>query len=82
MTDFPSIEKGTYRHGKTGHLYEVLGVALQTETNEALVIYRPLDNSEYEFFARPYSMFVEEVTINGEVMPRFEKIEKSADIST
>lgn len=81
MIDFPSIEKGTYRHGKTGHLYEVLGVALQTETNEPLVIYRPLDDNEYEFFARPFSMFVEEVTINGKLTPRFEKIDESIGVS-
>lgn len=76
MTDFPSIEKGAYRHSKTGHLYEVLGVALQTETNEPLVTYRPLEDSEYELFARPYNMFIEEVTINGEVKPRFEKVDE------
>lgn len=82
MTDFPSIEKGIYRHSKTGHLYEVLGVALQTETDEPLVLYRPLDDNEYEFFARPYGMFVEEVTINGAVKLRFEKVDASIDVST
>lgn len=75
MNKFPGIEKGTYRHNKKGHLYEVLGVALQTETNEPLVIYCPLYDGEYEFFARPYAMFVEEVELNGETKPRFEKVE-------
>jgi hypothetical protein len=73
---FPSIEKGTYRHSKKGHLYEVLGVALQTETDEPLVIYRPLYENEYELFARPYTVFMEQVEINGEVKPRFEKVDE------
>ena len=74
MSELPMIEKGTYKHSKKGHLYEVLGVALQTETNESLVIYRPLYNSEYELFARPYAMFFEEVIIDGVTMPRFKKV--------
>ena len=72
--EFPSIEKGTYRHTKSGKLYEVIGVALQTETNEQLVIYKALYNSEYELFARPHAMFIEEVTVNGVVTPRFERL--------
>lgn len=75
MSNFPSIEKGTYRHSKKGQLYEVLGVALETETSEPLVIYSPLYKSEYELFARPYSMFIEKVEINGTLVPRFEKVE-------
>jgi hypothetical protein len=75
MSDFPAIEKGAYRHNKTGNLYRVQGVALQTETQEPLVIYRPLyDGTGYELFARPYAMFIEEVEINGEIKPRFEKV--------
>ena len=74
MSVLPSLEKGTYRHGKTGHLYEVLGTALHTETSEPLVIYRPLYDNEYELFARPYAMLFEEVIIDGVTMPRFEKI--------
>lgn len=68
------IKKGTYRHTKSGKLYEVLGVALQTETHEQLVIYRPLYDNEYELFARPYDMFVELTLIDGQEVPRFEKI--------
>lgn len=76
MGDFPVIEKGTYRHNKKGHLYEVLGVALQTETDEPLVVYRPLYGGEYELFARPYAMFVENIALNGAVVPRFEKVDE------
>lgn len=76
MTSSPSIEKGMYIHNKTGNFYEALGVALETETNEPLVIYRPLYDGEYELFARPYASFVEKVRINGEIKPRFEKVDE------
>lgn len=76
QNDPSNIIKGTYRHNKTGHLYDVLGVALQTETNEPLVIYRPLYKNEHELFARPYDMFVEKIAINGEMRLRFEKVDK------
>ena len=75
MSDFPVIKKGTYRHNKKGDLYEVIGIALQTESDEPLVIYRPLYENEYELFARPYSMFTQLVEINGQIMPRFEPVE-------
>ncbi len=70
-----NIEKGTYRHSKSGQLYEVLGVAMQTETDEPLVIYSPQYESEFEFFGRPYAMFIEEVEVNGAVVPRFERLD-------
>lgn len=75
MNSFAIIHRGIYRHNKTDKLYEVLGVALQTESNEPLVVYRPLWESEYQFFARPYTMFTEEVNINGQRLPRFEKVD-------
>ena len=75
MNELPNIEKGIYRHNKKNQLYEVLGVALQTETDEPLVIYRPVYESKYELFARPYAMFIEEVIIDGEKKPRFEKVD-------
>jgi len=68
------ISKGTYKHSKSGKLYEVIGLALETETEELLVIYRPLYENEYELFARPASMFTETVLLDGKSVPRFEKI--------
>lgn len=72
----PALQTGTYRHNKSGKLYEVIGVALQTETNESLVIYRPLYEHDfgYELFTRPYEMFIEVVELGGTRMPRFEKV--------
>ncbi len=74
MSDFPNIVKGIYRQSKKGHLYEVIGMALQTETDEPLVIYRPLYENEYELFARPYAMFIEKVELDSKLIPRFEKV--------
>lgn len=72
-----TITPGTYRHSKTGKLYEVLGVALQTETHEQLVIYKPLYTSQYELFARPYDMFTETVRVDGKEVARFQYREGS-----
>jgi len=78
----PDIEKGTYRHNKSGNLYDVLGITFHTETNEPLVIYRPLYESRYEFFARPYTMFVEMVELDGEMKPRFKKLDNESSLNT
>ncbi|MEO7904593.1 MAG: DUF1653 domain-containing protein [Candidatus Saccharimonadales bacterium] len=78
MNDFPKIQKGVYRHTKKGHLYDVLGVALETETSEPLVIYRPLYETEFEIFARPYALFAGTVSIDGVIVPRFEKVDDRA----
>lgn len=72
------VIKGTYCHSKSGRLYEVIGVALQTESNEQLVVYKPLYKSEREFYARPYEMFFDEVEVGGKTMNRFEKVEDKA----
>ena len=50
------------------HAYVVVGIANHTETNELLVIYRPLyvsqnhtDDISWSLSARPLSMWIEEV---------------------
>lgn len=80
----PYLKKGIYRHSKTGHLYEVLGVALHTETGEYLVVYRAVEPDEtkqyhYELFVRPYAMFTETVSISDNVVTRFSYV---SDISS
>ena len=67
------IETGIYRHTKSGKRYEIIDVALHTETNEQLVVYRPLYESQYKLFVRPYAMFVEVVEIGGQLVSRFER---------
>ena len=60
---------GIYRHYK-GNDYEVLEVALHSETKECLVVYRCL-YGDYSLWVRPYDMFVETVEIDEQTVPRF-----------
>lgn len=76
MDSAPDITLGTYRHSKTGNLYEVIGVALDTEAQIPLVIYKPLYDTDWQLFARPYGMFFETVLANGVSVPRFQFIDK------
>ena len=41
LAPLPETPPGLYRHYKGGE-YEVIGVARHSETQEALVVYRPL----------------------------------------
>lgn len=57
------VEKGQiYKHFK-GNLYEVMGIAKHTETEEDMVIYRPYssDGAGEKWYARPLDMFLSEV---------------------
>ncbi|RKV92728.1 MAG: DUF1653 domain-containing protein [Candidatus Saccharimonas sp.] len=74
------ISKGTYKHSKSSKLYEVIGLALDTETEDFLVIYRPLYENEYELFARPANMFTETVVLDGKSVPRFEKVNSETQV--
>lgn len=68
----PPTPTGRYRHYK-GPEYEVFGVARHSETEEPLVIYRPLAGDS-GWWVRPHAMFFETVTIDGVTRPRFERI--------
>lgn len=67
-----------YRHYKW-KLYEVIWLALHTETQEKLVLYNALydtpnlisDFWKKPFFVRPYWMFNDKIKINWKVSPRF-----------
>ena len=50
---------GIYKHYKGG-LYEVFGVAIHSETEEELVVYRSLYGT-YRLNVRPRAMFLENV---------------------
>ncbi len=50
---------GIYKHYKGG-LYEVFGVAIHSETEEELVVYRSLYGT-YRLNVRPKAMFLDEV---------------------
>ena len=71
-----TIRPGRYRHFK-GNEYEVLGVARHSETEEELVVYRPL-YGEGCLWVRPVSMWNELVTRDGKTQPRFVYIGEDA----
>jgi hypothetical protein len=73
LPTLPSISIGRYRHYKGGE-YEVVGVARHSETLEPMVVYRPLYN-QTGLWVRPYTMFFEQVDINGQLQPRFALID-------
>ena len=64
-----TVQPGRYRHYK-GNYYEVIGTARHSETEEAMVVYRPL-YGEGGLWVRPEAMFLETVTIDGIEVPRF-----------
>ena len=66
------IAPGRYRHFK-GNEYEVLGVARHSETQEELVVYRPL-YGEGGLWVRPKGMFLEKVMHEGKEVFRFEPV--------
>ncbi|MGN0778189.1 MAG: DUF1653 domain-containing protein [Aristaeellaceae bacterium] len=65
----PDIKPGIYRHFK-GNLYQVIGVATNSETGEYMVVYRALQGGG-GLWVRPASMWNELVERNGETYRRF-----------
>ena len=63
------IRPGRYRHFK-GKEYQVLGVAVHSETLEPMVVYRAL-YGEGGLWVRPASMWSEQVERDGYSGPRF-----------
>ena len=68
------LSPGRYRHYK-GLDYEVIGVARHSETEETLVVYRTL-YGDFDLWVRPLSMFMENVAVDGELVPRFYRLEE------
>jgi len=64
-----TIPTGIYQHYK-GPLYQVLGVAKHSETEEEHVVYRALYGEE-GLWIRPLSMFTEQIEKDGQTIPRF-----------
>jgi len=56
-------------------MYEVIGVALHSETQEEMVVYKALYECEefgnYRLWVRPSKMFLEHVEYQGIHTPRF-----------
>jgi len=67
------LEKGLYKHYK-GNMYEVYMTARHSETEEWMVVYKAL-YGEQGLWVRPYAMFVEKVEVEGQMIPRFKKVD-------
>ncbi|MEI7815890.1 MAG: DUF1653 domain-containing protein [Desulfuromonadales bacterium] len=64
-----NICPGRYRHYK-GNEYEVISIARHSETEEAMVVYRKLYD-DHSLWVRPLDMFLENVLLAGQLVPRF-----------
>jgi hypothetical protein len=69
-----TLQKGFYKHYK-GNVYKVIEIAKNTETLETLVIYQDIVSSE-KIWARPISMWNDNVVFNGETVKRFELVKE------
>jgi hypothetical protein len=69
MTQNPS-GRTVYRHYKGGR-YEVVTLAVQSETHEPMVVYRSLDTAQV--WVRPSDMFFGVVTVDGNEVRRFQR---------
>jgi len=67
------IKPGRYRHYK-GNEYTVLGVARHSETLEELVVYRQ-EYGDHGLWVRPKQMFTEQVNVDGQMIPRFRRLD-------
>ena len=68
-----------YEHYK-GKRYEVLDVAIHTETQEEMVVYKALYKGHFPggtLWVRPLAMFQENVSLEGKIVPRFNYVSKS-----
>jgi hypothetical protein len=76
LMPLPDTPLGRYRHYKGGE-YEVIGVARHSETQEPLVVYRPLYNAS-GLWVRPHAMFYGCITLDGQSVRRFTPISPDA----
>ena len=71
------IKLGKYQHFKGKH-YQVIGLAINSETLEELVVYQALYPStefgDQAIWVRPKKMFADFVEVNNELIPRFKFI--------
>ena len=66
------MQTGIYEHYK-GNQYRVIDIARHSETDELLVLYRPMYGDE-SLWVRPFAMFFEKVTVDGVLVPRFKYV--------
>ena len=66
------MQTGIYEHYK-GNQYKVIDIARHSETEELLVLYRPMYGDE-SLWVRPFAMFFEKVIVDGTQVPRFKYV--------
>ncbi|MDA1370569.1 MAG: DUF1653 domain-containing protein [Proteobacteria bacterium] len=72
-TDYADIPRGNYRHFK-GQCYELIDIALHSETQEPMAVYRAL-YGDHGLWVRPLEMFFETIERDGKTLQRFQHIE-------
>lgn len=84
MNNNREVKKGIYQHFR-GNLYEVLGIARDSETNVEMVVYKALyDNPKKsikhgDWFVRPKGMFLEDKVLpDGKSVPRFKFVKEGS----
>lgn len=75
-----TIRPGRYRHFK-GRDYELIDVALHSETEHPHVVYRPL-YGQARLWVRPLELFVDYKEVDGIKVPRFKRVGASAGAET
>lgn len=73
MAESTEVSPGIYRHYK-GKDYKVIGIGMHTETEEQLVLYQS-QYGNFDLWARPVSMWNEQVEYEGKILPRFTRID-------
>ncbi len=72
------VKLGKYKHFK-GNFYEVIAIGKHSETLEEMVVYKALhkeeDEEDYKIWIRPKSLFLLNVIINGNEIPRFKYLD-------
>jgi hypothetical protein len=68
----PKLQPGLYRHFKGGQ-YQVIDLARHSETEEWMVVYRPL-YGERALWVRPLDLFTDSKLVDGHKVPRFQHI--------
>lgn len=71
-----SVQPGRYRHFKGGE-YEVIDLARHSETEEWMVVYRPLYGDQ-ALWVRPLSLFVDDKLVDGQRVARFKRLSDPA----
>ncbi len=85
MLTLQTMKIGLYRHYKNKRLYQVIGIAHESDTQQKMVVYRGLyspedllaEYGEFPLFVRAYTIFNEMVEVDGVMVPRFTYVEEA-----